>query len=441
MRPVPQRVHTSALALIVRGVAGLVILAIGGGIYFALAVTRPEPPRVEQADAPTPVQAMTVQLVPARRWWEGYGAARAVRASDLDAEVAGVVVERPESIDPGAWVEAGALIVAIDDEEFRQRLEQSRRQVDALEAELLGLRVETESHQDTLALAEQAVEFTRNELERLREAEVRGAATGVEIQRLQRDLTRFQRDAEEIRQRLNLIPSRRAQLNARIQSEQAAARLAALNLERSRITAPFAGSLQSVTAQEGERLNIGDQVARLVDLRRMEIPLRAPLSAVSEVRVGNPVAVQAEGPVAREWTAHIARIAPEADPQTRTATIFVELEQPGAASGGAGALLPGQFVTARIFAADQRERVVVPRTAVSADRVLVVDEEGRVRPRSVRVSFHIENDFPSLLLDETQWAVVETGLAPGDRVIITNIQDLEPGELVRPVDAPEGPSP
>ena len=43
----------------------------------------------------------------------------------------------------------------------------------------------------------------------------------------------------------------------------------------------------------------------------------------------------------------------------------------------------------------------------------------------------VEAAFPELAPGETQWAVIEEGLAPGDRVIIANFQDLEPGAPVR----------
>jgi RND family efflux transporter MFP subunit len=433
MRPVTQRAGLAPLAIAVRFVAGLVVIGVGAGIFMALAATRADAPRVEHREQETVVRTMTATPVEARRWWEGFGVARAIRASDLAAEVAGVVEERPAAIDAGAWVAAGDLLAALDGEEFRQRLERSESLIRSLEAELVGLRVETESLQETLSLAEEAVTLTRREVERLRDATGRGAATEIELQRLQRDLTGFQQQAEEVRQRLNLIPTREARLEAQIQSERASASLARLDLERCRITAPFDGVLQSIDVNEGERINVGQRVARLVDLRRMEAPLRLPVSAVARLRPGNTVEIEAEGPERRTWTGRIARIAPEAEASTRTATVFVEIEQEPRLDG-VDILLPGQFVTARIYAADQRAQLLVPRTAIVGDRLMVIDADGLAQPRAVRVSYHIEAAFPDLVAGETQWAVIEEGLAPGDRVIVSNFQDLEPGSPVRAAD-------
>jgi len=430
MRPVPRRTGLAPLAIGVRFVVGLVVVAAGAGVYLALSATRPEAPRLEERERGVIVRTMTVTPTPARRWWEGFGVARAVRASNVAAEVAGVVVERPEEIDPGAWVEQGDLLVAIDDDEFRQRLERSRQLIASLEAELRGLRVETESLQETLTLAEEAVELTRDEVERLREATGRGAATDVELQRLQRELTTVQRQAEDIRQRLNLIPTREARLAAQIQSERASARLAELDLERATIEAPFTGAIQAVDVNEGERVNVGQRVARVVDLRLMEAPLRIPVSAVGDLRVGGRVELEAEGPERRRWSGTIARIAPEADQSTRTATVFVEIEQ-AARLGGEPLLLPGQFLTARIYAASAGDELVIPRTAVLDDRVMVVSPEGVAQPRDVQVSYHLEAAFPDLVPGETQWAVVEEGLEAGDRIVISNVADIEPGAPVR----------
>jgi RND family efflux transporter MFP subunit len=430
MRPVPRRTGLAPLAIAVRFVVGLVVIGAGAGVFTVLTATRREAPRLEERERGVIVRTMTVTPTAARRWWEGFGVARALRASDVAAEVAGVVVDRPQRIDAGAWVEAGDLLIAIDADEFRERLERSRQLIASLEAELRGLRVETESAQESLALAEEAVDLTRNEVERLRDATGRGAATDVELQRLQRELTTFLRQAEDIRQRLNLIPTREARLEAQIQSERASARLAELDLERATIEAPYTGAIQTVEVNEGERVNVGDRVVRLVDLRLMETPLRIPVSAVSDLQVGGRVELEAEGPEGRRWTGTIARIAPEADQSTRTATVFVEIEQEPRLDGD-DILLPGQFLTARIYASRAGDEIVIPRTAVLDDRVIVVTPEGVAQPREVRVSYHIEGAYPDLVPGETQWAVVREGLAPGERIVISNIQDIEPGTPVR----------
>jgi RND family efflux transporter MFP subunit len=250
-----------------------------------------------------------------------------------------------------------------------------------------------------------------------------------------RDLTRFRRDAEDLRQRVNLVPSRRASLQAKIAREEANEALAQLDVTRTTVVAPFDGVLQSVDTEIGERVAAGEVVARLVDLSRLEAPLQTPISAGGSVRIGDEVAVSSDNQSRVQWTGRIARISPDADPENRTVAVYVEISQdPEAAQT---LLRPGQFIVGRIAAGGVEPRIIVPRRAVDGDRVFVVDDEGNAQPRPVTIEHFLDETRPEIASNESQWAVVSEGLQAGDHVIISNIEDLESG---LPVDSSEAAS-
>jgi hypothetical protein len=66
---------------------------------------------------------------------------------------------------------------------------------------------------------------------------------------------------------------------------------------------------------------------------------------------------------------------------------------------------------------------------------MVVDENDRVEPRIVTIAYNVDALYPSLHPHERQWSVIESGIDPGDRVIISNLDELRSGTPVRPVDA------
>jgi multidrug efflux pump subunit AcrA (membrane-fusion protein) len=188
----------------------------------------------------------------------------------------------------------------------------------------------------------------------------------------------------------------------------------------------------------GEIVQPGRVVGRVVGLGRMEIPLRVAAGAQPEIDVG-AAAIVRPGAAARgrrTWTARVARIAPEADASTRTIFVFLEVDQDDTAPV-ASLLMPGQFVTAHVPGrADAAPGLfVVPRRAVTDDRVWVMaaDESGgaRAQPRPVMVLYHLETSMPDLDPDETQWAVIGSGLSANDLVIVSNLDDLFPGARVR----------
>ncbi len=91
-------------------------------------------------------------------------------------------------------------------------------------------------------------------------------------------------------------------------------------------------------------------------------------------------------------------------------------------------LLPGLFVKARIGQAKDDAAVLIPQqTAVrnSDGSVIVwaVDAENTVNPRPVQVSDAVGN----------RW-LVNSGLQPGDRIVVEGLQKIRPGAKVNPVE-------
>lgn len=422
---------------LLRGGVVLVLLVIAAGILVLLASTAPQAPTSENAEIVPEVEVMLVREVEAPRVWLGYGTARAKRSADVPAEVAGVVVERPEAVEPGKAVEEGTTLLRLEAQDFTDRATEIRSQLAALEADIDGLDAEFESLQESRRLAVRSLELVQQELQRFVDARESAGVNQVEIDRLTRQVSEFEERVEGLDRQIELIPSRRARLAATSEQVRAALRQAELNVRRTEIRSPLDGVLQAVDLEEGERATPGQRAARVVDLTVIEIPVRVPVSAAQVLRAGDPVTLTARagGTV---WEGYIERVAPEADAQTRTMTAFVVVEQEGTL-GDARTLLPGQYMTARLSTSDTSARTVVPRSSIRDDRLLIVDDEDRVRPTDVRVAYYLEGRYPELHPAETQWAVLATALAPGSRMILSQTDALRDGARVEAVVLGEGP--
>jgi membrane fusion protein (multidrug efflux system) len=97
-------------------------------------------------------------------------------------------------------------------------------------------------------------------------------------------------------------------------------------------------------------------------------------------------------------------------------------------------LLPGMFVRARVQQGVDDQALLVPIRGVSHDQrgqatALVVGADNKVAQRSLQVQ--------DMLGDA--W-VVTGGLREGERVIVSGVQKVQPGMLVRAVDAPAPPA-
>lgn len=427
------------VAILTRVGVALGMLLVAGAIFGALVSTRPVPPRTAGDIAPPRVRFMTAQAIPVRQSWVGYGQARAMRAVGVPALVGARVIERPAGIEDGVWVDRGDLLLRLEPDDFANLVAATEQRIASLDAQLQGLTVERERLQQQVELAQDEANLARAELERVQQAVEQRAGTTTDIETRLSALSRAERVLAGLEQQVDLIPARRASLEAQILAEQAQLATGRLQLERSTITAPISGYLQFIGPETGEFVPAGTIVARVVDPTLIEVPLRVPSSAVALLVPGDRVELAVEGPAGAAAVGTIARIAPEAEAQTRSATVFVEITQELAASRGGrlgaveGFVLPGQVLTARLIARETEPRVVVPRRVVADDRVLVVRTEPgengepihRVQQVDVRVLYTIELPADNeLLAGESQWAVLASGVEPGERVVVSNLDEL-----------------
>ncbi len=422
------------LGVIVRTLIGIVVLVGAIGVFAFLKATKPEAARTPRAEVGRVVQVVEAAAVRVDRAWEGYGTARAMRAADVVAEVSERVIERPGAVEEGAWIEAGGLIAALEPRPFADRVEEATQAVARLTANLQAIDVEEPSWGRALELAQDAARITRSEIEKMRAAVAEGGGIGLEVERLERELTLREREVNELARTLALIPSRRADLTAQKRAAEAALATARRDLELSRMVSPIAGVLQSVEVDVGERVQVGAPVARVVDLRRMEIPVLIPLSASAFVRIGDRAVVRTDAPSGGGWTGRVSRIAPESDPSRRSLTVFVEVEQEVPRDRAPG-LVPGAFVRATVYTGVGAERVVLPRASVNGDRVMIVNGQGVAESRRVEVAYFTDGRFPEIHALETEWAVLASGVGAGERVIVSNLDEVFAGESIAGVPA------
>jgi membrane fusion protein, multidrug efflux system len=98
-------------------------------------------------------------------------------------------------------------------------------------------------------------------------------------------------------------------------------------------------------------------------------------------------------------------------------------------------LLPGMFVRARVDEGVDDNALLVPQVAVTHNAqgqatTLVVGADNKVALRTIQTTRTFGNNW-----------VVDSGLNAGEKVIVSGIQKVQPGALVRAVEAPAAPTP
>lgn len=167
---------------------------------------------------------------------------------------------------------------------------------------------------------------------------------------------------------------------------QAVAAEAALNTLKSSakeaaLVAPIAGIVSKRHVLPGEKLSLEQPVVTLIDLATLELAGVVGIHEVSRVRPGMPVEVRVEG-VERQVRGQISRVAPAAEPGTRSIGVVVSL--PNARED----LRAGMFATARLQLADPQPRLTLPSSAismVSGQSTVWVIADGRLQRRAVQL--------------------------------------------------------
>lgn len=230
-----------------------------------------------------------------------------------------------------------------------------------------------------------------------------------------------------------------AEAEKALAAAQAALARGRLDLERTKVRAPFPGRVRSARADIGQTITPGQPLAVVYAIDYAEVRLPIPDQDVafldlplhrqdSAAAAGPAVTLRATfGGAEHEWRGIVDRVEGEIDRRTRQITVVARIEQPYAAPAGSARppLALGMFVQAKIQGRQFADVVAIPRAALRADQtVWVVDDELRLRRRQVDV----------LRVDRDQ-VVLRQGLAAGERVCVTALETPTDGMFVRLLDA------
>ncbi|MCI4661712.1 MAG: efflux RND transporter periplasmic adaptor subunit [Neomegalonema sp.] len=323
--------------------------------------------QIDQAQEPTAPRASGAVLVQSRlseaQTLENRlllrGVTQAARNVEVKAQTGGLVISRP--LRKGAQVREGELLCEIDLGDRNAQLKQA---------------------QATLAKA-RADATASSTLSR------KGYSTGVEV----------------------------ATDQAALAGAQAAIETIELDIERTRITAPFDGLLESDTAETGSLLLSGSTCATVIALNPIHVVGYAPERSIDQVSLGAPAHVRLI--TGRSFEAEVSFVARAADPATRT--FLVEAIAPNTN----GLVRDGMSAEMSIGLEDDQAHLL-PHS------VLTLDDDGRLGVRIVEREdgTSLARFVPVELLRDGADGVWLAGLPPRAEIITVGQEFVTDGARV-----------
>jgi RND family efflux transporter MFP subunit len=405
---------------------GLLALMVAVSIGAACNRSQGSPNSNTAAAAPAVIEVSTTAAVLRQlpRYFEATGSLAANEQSDVMPSTTGKIVAL--GVDMGSYVRRGQMVVKLDPNDFRLRVEQAQAQLDQAKATQrqneakIGLRPGQKFNAENVP----EVAAARTELE-LAEKNMRRFDKLIEtgdVSRAAYDLQRAQRD--QLRERYNLAIHQAEQNYAAVANAKAAVdaaqsqlSLAKRNLEYAVVSAPISGVVSERTANLGEYVSPQQKVATIVNLNPVRVRIDIPEQAIPRVRAGESVSVRVSAYPDRNFAGRIARVSPNVSAQSRTLTVEAEVQNPN------GDLKPGQFATVRILLPQSEPAVLVPQRALrqmSGATYVFVIKNGRAEQRLVQTG-----------QNEGDLIEINSGVAAEEIVATTNVDQLSDGITVK----------
>ncbi len=288
----------------------------------------------------------------------------------------------------GDRVERGQVVAKVEDRELRQQISQ-------VEANL-------EVNRATVNARRNDAKVTTAALDRARTSEERGLISRQALE-----------DAES---RHNSATSQVTMAEAQATSTQARLDELKITLSNTNVVSPVDGFVGRRNLDPGAFAGTNTAILSLVDISTVRLIANIVEKDFKRIARGAEALVEVDAFPGERFTGQVSRMAPVFDPATRTASIEIEVANPGFR------LKPGMYARVRLMAEHRTNALTVPRAAVvdiGGRRGVYVPEGDVARFRDVRTG----------LSDEQRIEVVD-GLEDGTVVVTTGALAIRDGERI-----------
>jgi RND family efflux transporter MFP subunit len=354
----------------------VIIIAAAVAIVFLLMLTRPKLAPVQLPERVWPVDVVEVWQQDEQPSLNLFGQVAAGRRIELRALVPGRVVEVGVGFNEGARVLEGDFLVQIDPFEYNNNVAEQKA---------------------LLSEAQTRMNVVRRDLGRIKELH---AENNVSDQQLDdAGLAVKQQEATLAQRRIGLDRAKR-------------------DLENARLSAPFDGVVNGISADLGKQLGVNGKVAEIIDTSSLEVRFTLSKSqygriiAASEVIEGRSVEVSWQvGDGTMQFAATVERVGAEIDSTTGGVDVYAVIEPDENTL-----LRPGAFVWTKIADRNYENVYRAPESALYGDEVYIVSKENRLEARPVIVRGYADED---VLFSSAG----EPSINDGDKVVTTQIRE------------------
>lgn len=421
------------------------VLAVG-----YLVMHRSAPTKKPETESVTPLRVIRTSYVGLVPRAIGFGVAQPGKIWEAISEVQGTVLSIHPQLKSGEMIPAHTVLIQIDPKEYHLTIARLEANIEEIRANLQELSETRQNTKNLMAIEEASLVLATKSFERTRVLLKSNATSRDTVDREQRTLLQQQQAVQQLKNRLALIPSKEKALNSALTVQATHLKQAEIDLTKTTIKAPMDCRLDDVNLDAGQFVRAGQLLFKANATRLTEIEARFSLDTFRTLldkektkqfqsgitpdtfktlfqKMTVLVHLQS-GDWSVQWHGRIDRWREALDYQTREIRVVVAVDNPyeKAIPGIRPPLTGGMFCRVELQGPVQKERLVIPRSAIHNKSVFIVDSDNRLQKREIQVDF-VQSDV----------AVIQSGLSPGEMVVVSDPTPAIIGMKVTPmIDAP-----
>ena len=408
-KPEQRRVKLRGWQGILIGTGLGMAIAIGGMRLISGPTSVPaakSPTQTQQEQSQAPGMTVTAAPVEITRIVRTLNTTGTVAARDLIAvlpQTTGLQIKQI-LVDEGDVVKAGQVMAVVDNSVLQAQLDQAKAEVESNQAVV-------RQRQAALAQARASLAEAESTLQRNQQLANAGAIS-------RQDLETRATTATTAREAVRVAQANISSAQADVRSSNARVQQLQTQLEQTLVRAPAAGVVAEKNVEIGNVTSGTQQLFSIIRGGLLELEAEVPAIQLPQVRIGAPAQITSDADPRVRLQGKVREIAPLVNPQSRLATVTIDLPS-------TSLLRPGMFARAAITSTTV-PGLIIPAKAVVPQPdgnaiVFLLSGENKVQSQPVEVGEVLSGGRVE----------VKNGIKLGDRVVVAGAGYLKDGDRVQ----------
>lgn len=350
---------------------------------------------MESEDMPLPVKVALAKRGTLVIKLSTQGAAVTNKKIVVKAEVSGIV--KCLNVEESQHVKKGDLLVEMDGREYRLNLERAQATRLRVLSELLVEKRWGGEEGSFAAVDRPKIQKEKEDYERAKELHQKGLLSKQAFEKASSEYEFALIESGEKKE--EILAASKGLTQADVDVERAK-----IDLEKTKIRAPFSGMITGIKISLQESLTKGRELFTLVNISQIQVQAKVIESEVGKMKVGRKVDLKFSAYPEKNFEGRVKTISPVINPEDKTCMVIIDVANPEEK------IKPGMHAEVEIAAEIYEDRLLVPQEAIlvrAGKKLVFVVDEGLAKWRYIEVG-----------LENEDYAEVVEGIEEGEQVII-----------------------